>query len=106
MVGFCVSMPCIVLLLNNLLNPVFELVPDSIEIWKGSSKGIEKVINWLSSAGYFSKVILSLVGIFVGSSGILIPGDLSLLGLLTLSEPSLYCIVTLALFHRPLFNVF
>lgn len=57
-------------------------------------KGTEKIINWLFWAEYFSNVILSLLGIFVGSSELLIHGDLSHLDLLTLSELSLQCIFT------------
>lgn len=88
-------MLCAFLLLHTLLFPVFELVLDSTEVWEGRWKGTEKVIDWLFWAEYFSNVIFSLLGIFVGFSGLLIPGDLSHLGLLTLSGLALYCMVTL-----------
>nr|KAF6397245.1 hypothetical protein HJG63_009883 [Rousettus aegyptiacus] len=67
MVGFCLSMLCTFLLLNNVLT-VFELAPVSDEVGKDRIKGIEKVITCLVRAGDISKVILSLVGIFVYSS--------------------------------------
>lgn len=93
-VGFSLPMLCAFLLFNTFLIPVFELVLDPIKVWEGRWKRTEKIINWLFWAEYFSNVILSLLGIFVGSSELLIHGDLSHLDLLTLSELSLQCMFT------------